>query len=111
MRAAEMLRSENICLGIVLLEKIKPYDECAERVAKVLPKDLRGVIFYEEELRNGGMGMSLADRMVRFHGLGAHRILATDDSFVSHREVGQSIYDAAGVSAECLCERIRNWNE
>ena len=111
MRAAEMLQFENIRLGIVLLEKIKPYDECAERVAKVLPKNLRGVIFYEEELRNGGMGMSLADRMVRFHGLGAHRILATDDSFVSHREVGQSIYDAAGVSAECLCERIRNWNE
>ena len=39
-----------------------------------------------------------------------YQIIATDDSFVAHREMGQSIYDAAGVSAEHICRAIRTWN-
>ena len=55
--------------------------------------------------------MNLSDQMMRTCGLKNYRILATDDSFVAHRDVGQSIYDAAGVSASHICQLIRNWNE
>ena len=111
LKAAEALRQENIQVGVILLEKIKPYDECAKRVAELLPADVQGVIFLEEEIRSGGMGMNLSDCLVSSHGLKQYKIVATDDSFVAHREIGQSIYDAAGVSADRLCNMIHQWNQ
>lgn len=109
MKAAERLHGEGISVGIILLEKIKPYGECAQKVAELLPKDPEGVIFLEEEIRSGGMGMNLSDHLLRVRRIRQHAILAVDDSFVQHREKNQEIYDAAGVSAEHICNTVRQW--
>ena len=89
--------------GIVLLERVKPYAHAAEHVAAHLPHSVSHVIFLEEDIRAGGMGMMLADVLVRnYPTLMAKKrvsILAPEDTFVI-REQDESIYTTAGVSAE-----------
>ena len=84
---------------------IKPYSECAEYANRLLPDEVKNIIFLEEELRSGGMGMNLSDTMERRRMLDgvSYEIIAVDDSFVDKREIGQSIYSAAHVdSAEII---------
>ena len=108
MAAAEVLEGKGIKTGIVLLEILKPYGETAERIFSALPQSVKGVLFLEEEIRSGGMGMNLADvmrnelskRTVSFD------ILATDDDFVATVAKGQSIYDAAGVGREDIIRTV-----
>ena len=110
MKAADRLREQGIRVGIILLEILKPYDRCAELVAKALPANTRSVLFLEEEIRSGGMGMNLSDKLrglLEQRGL-AYDILATDDDFVAVVEKEQSIYAAAGVDAEHICQKIKD---
>ena len=109
--ACKALDREGISVGIVLLEYIKPYDEIADRLATYLPQNAK-VLFLEEEIRSGGMGMNLADACIRQGMLceDQYAILATDDSFVDDRSAGESIYESAGVSEkhiiQAICELI-----
>ncbi len=102
LKAEHTLKKMGIEVGVILLELLKPYGECAENVARLLPKNVKNIIFLEEEIRSGGMGMNLSDMMERKHMLDGvkYEIIAVDDSFVDSREVGQSIYTAAGVDCE-----------
>ena len=106
--AAEELKQKGISTGIILLEALKPYGECAERIIGALPGGVRAILFLEEEIRSGGMGMNLTDMLSqRFEARGIrHSVLAIDDSFVAHVEAGQSIYDAAGVGRKQIYETI-----
>ena len=108
--AKRILSSSGVSVGIILLEMIKPYSECAEYVKALLPSRIKNIIFLEEELRCGGMGMNLSDTMERRRMLDgvSYEIIAVDDSFVDKREIGQSIYSAAHVdSAEIIATAIK----
>lgn len=98
--AADALAEQGIRCGIALLEKLKPYGECAERLLPYLPRKGGSVIFLEEEIRAGGMGICLSDEMRRRGMLCgyAYEIMATDDSFAV-QERQEDIYDTAGISA------------
>ena len=87
--------------GVILLEKIKPYGECAQNVMRLLPDDVKKIIFLEEEIRAGGMGMLLADEMARRGMLDGIEtaIMAVDDTFVP-RHSGKTMYEDAGICAE-----------
>ena len=94
-----MAKAKGINIGIILLEKIKPYVECAESVAKLLPKNAKKLLFLEEEIRAGGMGMMLRDEMYRRGLLNCEtEILAIDDNFVP-RHSNCTVYEDAGISA------------
>jgi 1-deoxy-D-xylulose-5-phosphate synthase len=97
-KAAEELGKRGVSTGIILLEMLKPYDESARLVIEALPQGVRGILFLEEEIRSGGMGMNLLDKTSRFleEKKICARILATDDDFVEKVEVGSSIFAAAG---------------
>ena len=101
--AVETLSEHGTVCGVVLLEKLKPYGECAEKLAPYLPKQGGAVIFLEEEIRAGGMGICLSDEMRRRGMLGGlkYEIMAVDDSFVV-QEKSENIYDTAGVSAQFI---------
>ena len=103
------LSKMGISLGIILLEVIKPYSECAEKVEMLLPKGVKRIVFVEEEIRNGGMGVCLADVMRRTGALDGkeYRIVATDDSFVDRVDIRQSIYEAAGVDRGVIINAVR----
>ena len=46
-------------VGVLLLEQIKPYAKIADDVAHLLPATPCRVLFLEEEIKTGGMGMTL----------------------------------------------------
>ena len=107
-KAAEELGNKGISVGIILLEMLKPYDESARLVIEALPQGVRGVLFLEEEIRSGGMGMNLLDKTSRFleeNEIRA-RILATDDDFVENVETGSNIFAAAGVDANSIVKTV-----
>jgi transketolase C-terminal domain/subunit len=110
MKAADVLREQGIKVGIILLEILTPYDRCAALVEKALTEGVKSVLFLEEEIRSGGMGMNLSDKLrgiLAQRGI-AYDILATDDDFVAVVEKGQSIYAAAGVDTEHICQKIKD---
>ena len=84
----------------MLLEKLKPYRETANEISKYLPTESGALIFLEEEIRAGGMGMLLSDELCRRGLLDGikYSILASDDSFVIP-DKNEHIYETAGVSA------------
>ena len=98
--------------GIILLERIKPYHTAAEYVAARLPQKSIPLIFLEEEIRAGGMGMILSDVLSREHASLAENkqmiILAPEDDFVI-RERNESIYATAGVSSDRILAVLRQF--
>ena len=105
------LAQDNKRAGIALLERLKPYESAATEIAQRLPKHAMQLIFLEEEIRAGGMGMMLSDMLSRRYpdrmANKAVSILAPEDSFVI-REKNESIYTTAGVNAERILEILRS---
>ena len=103
--ACEMLKSEGIDAGVILLEMLKPYDVTAENVYGLLNDKTCGIILLEEEIRSGGFGMNLRDKLVTFNGIGERiEIIATDDTFVADRKNDEHILRSANVDVEQVCK-------
>ncbi len=101
---AEILRNEHqIKVGCILLEVLKPYSASAETLASLLPEGKAKIIFAEEEIRSGGMGVSLYDKLINMQAMidKSVQIVATDDNFAIATK-DMSVFDAAGVSTSCL---------
>ena len=60
LKAKAVLKEQGKNVGILLLEQIKPYEKIAFQVAKLLPQNSCKVLFLEEEIKTGGMGMNLS---------------------------------------------------
>ena len=93
-------------VGIILLEFIKPYPECAELILNAMDGRRCPIVTLEEEIRNGGMGMLLRDSLVK---TGAYKetefsIMATDDFGYGVRN--ENIYQTLGISAEDVKKEI-----
>lgn len=86
-------------VGIVLLEILKPYGESAKRIFDVIGKNVGAILFYEEEIKSGGAGMNLAEKMraeLDKKGI-KYDILAIDDNFAVSSKVGENAFEMAGV--------------
>lgn len=112
-KVVNSLNKENIRVGIILLEVLKPYNESAENIRHFIGKKVKAILFYEEEIKNGGMGMNLAgilsddfvSQNIKFD------ILAVDDNFASTSSEGQNAFQMAGVDCVCaenIIKRIMN---
>ncbi len=62
-KAKEQLADRGVKVGILLLEQLKPYESVAGEVAEKLPEKPCKVLFLEEEIYAGGMGMMLSKAM------------------------------------------------
>jgi 1-deoxy-D-xylulose-5-phosphate synthase len=103
--ACEKAAEKGVRSGVILLEKIKPFGECADNIMRLLPRGVKKIIFLEEEIRAGGMGMLISDEMRRRGMLIGieEKIVAVDDNFALRHE-GKTMYEDAGVCAEdILC--------
>ncbi len=110
LKSAQMLKEKGIAVGIILLEMLKPYDECAQNVSRLLPDTPCSVILLEEEIRSGGMGMNLYDKLIHHEKMQNKKItvMAVDDSFVTDRKVGEAIYASAKIDAQSICEKAEH---
>ena len=96
-------------IGIVLLEILKPYGDSAERILKQIGAKTKALIFYEEEIKSGGMGMNLSELLrddLKARNI-EYGIVAIDDSFASSSCEGQNAYQMAGVDSLALEAEIR----
>ena len=107
MIAEERLSEKGVRVGILLCEYISPYRSLAEEILSMLPSSVSTLVYLEEEVRSGGFGVSLSDRIRRDPRGSAMRevILAPEDSFVipTRRE---SIYKTAGVDADAIVNSL-----
>ena len=107
-KAANALKKD-FCVGIILLEILKPYNLTADEIRKQIGNKVKAVLFYEEEIKCGGMGMNLAEiladdfntRNIKYD------ILAIDDNFASSSKEGENAYQMACVDSSCAEKMIR----
>lgn len=107
-KASEILGEQGIKVGNILLEALKPYDVTVDNIYQLLPTTAKGILFVEEEIRNGGMGMILCDLIhndKRFSGIKTE-IMAVDDNFVTDRKQGEDIYTSANIDITDICQAV-----
>ncbi|MBR5515094.1 MAG: 1-deoxy-D-xylulose-5-phosphate synthase [Clostridia bacterium] len=109
---AEKLFSEiGIECGTVLLEKIKPYDICAQKVASIIPDSCETVVFLEEGIRNGGAAQCLWDKLRECNGFSRKNYIihAIDDDFV-YGEKNKTLIQSAHITAQDIIESYKTKN-
>ncbi len=104
--AADMLIAEGIPCGIVLAERIKPYEPLVDFLSQLT--EGRHIVFAEEGIKNGGAAMITRDMLFERGALANSRfdVAAIEDNFLTPDALCD-IYDYAGLSAEKLAQRFR----
>ena len=107
MAASERLRVQGHHTGILLLEQLKPYEEIAKQMIGLLPKKSCKILFLEEEIKAGGMGMMLSNALSR-HSIMENKtvcVMATDDNFAL-QEKNEPIWKTVGVDRDSIVKNI-----
>lgn len=104
--ATELLQKKGLRVGIILLERLKPYGQIAKKISYYCTFAKR-VLFVEEGIKNGGAGMLLASTLsdIGIDLFGKYEILAIDDNFASPKEQ-TDLYEYLGMSAVRIAEKI-----
>ena len=107
--ASDRLASEGIRVGILLLEQIKPYAAVARQVLSRLPHKKCPVIFLEEEIRTGGMGMLLSDAMRDAPEMEGRtvRIMALENPLDYPQGMDQTCLAMAGLDADSIVRTVK----
>lgn len=103
--AAKMLKSEGARVGIILVERIKPYKPLVDFLASIAED--RHFVYVEEGIKNGGAAM-ITKTMLSEVVSSSYRfdIAAIDDSFVVPKEPC-NIYEYSGLSPNTLVAYFR----
>lgn len=98
--AKELFADRKINCGIILIEKLKPYIECADEISKLISKKCDTIVFLEEGALNGGAGLCLYEKLRTYRSMEGKRyiIRAIDEDFVLG-ENGKTLRESAGISA------------
>lgn len=103
--AKEILAKKGIRAGIILVERIKPFDDTLEFISSISTANTH-FVYVEEGIENGGAGMitrsKLTDMSVEYY---RFDIIAIDDNFVIPDTVCD-IYDYVGLSAEKISKHF-----
>ena len=97
-RAKALLANRGFTLGIVVLEELRPLP--LEAILISLGKENKPIVFLEEGIRTGGIGVSLHDAISQAPTM-QNRTYTTlaIDSF-GEGKLGESLYKTLGISAE-----------
>jgi len=97
--AVEAMKKQGRTVGIILLERLKPYDALAKKIMPYL-KNAKRTLFVEEGIKGGGAAMNLASALYANNlppSQIGYKILAIDDSFgIPNKKV--DLYDYLGFS-------------
>ena len=94
-------------VGILLLEELKPYEKIAKEVAALLPEKPCSVLFLEEEVYAGGMGMLLRQALDEISALDGKKvsILALRESF-GLQERDEPILTSVGLDKDVILAHL-----
>ena len=107
LEAADALRRENMDVGVILLEELKPYRRVAEQVAKYVDK-AKKIVFAEEGIKYGGAGMLLSEELTSL-GIALddkYKIAAINDNFAI-AEDASDLYEQLGIGTDSLAELMK----
>ena len=109
-KASALLSLESIQVGIILVERIMPYSDLVSDVVKVLPEKAASIITLEEEIKAGGFGMMLLDKLSSCEIMRNKKsdIIAVEESFAD--KYGANIYESLGLDAVSIANRIKMIN-
>ena len=103
--AAEILLKKGVKVGVIAIEKLRPYKKAAELILPYV-QNASKVVFAEEGIKNGGAAVNLREELILL-GFNAetYKIVAIDDNFASPDKVCE-LYDYLGLSPEKLSEHF-----
>ncbi len=106
-KAKAKLKEQGKNVGILLLEQIKPYAKIATEVARLLPKTPCRVLFLEEEILTGGMGMNLSAALYNYAVMQNKTVTvkAIDDHFAIQTE-DEPIWKSFGLDCDGIVRDI-----
>ena len=102
--AKKLLAESGISAGVILAERIKPFEPLADLLGRLISCGVR-IVFAEEGIKNGGAAMIIGD-MLSSRGVSTaecYKVAAIDDNFLIPGELCD-IYDYAGLSPLRLAE-------
>lgn len=104
--ASDILKKKGVNVGIVLLERLKPMSDLAERILPYLLK-AKKCLFVEEGIKNGGAGMIFEDEFLKLGAdvSGKYEIAAIDDNFAPLSE-SCDLFSSLGLSAEKIASKL-----
>ncbi len=107
LKAKGRLAEQGCNVGILLLEQLKPYEKVALEVAQYLPTSPCRVLFLEEEIYAGGMGMMLSSALSLHPKMQNKtvRILALKDDFGIQTKP-EPILRSVGLDADSIIDEI-----
>jgi transketolase C-terminal domain/subunit len=106
--AQKLLAEQGHCVGILLLEQLKPYGDVAREISAFLPERACKIVFLEEEIRAGGMGMMLSEAMKPYKVMENKivRVMALDNPFAIPAK-GQNCFQGAGLDGAAIACEIK----
>jgi transketolase C-terminal domain/subunit len=108
-KSADILRSEGMSVGIIVVETIKPYNDVAKEIMR-LTSSAKRIVYAEEGIKNGGAAEITREALINL-GLDTsrvdYRIAAIDDNFASPDYLCD-LYDYTGLSAEKLARKMKD---
>ena len=109
MKASDLLAAEGKRVGILLLEQITPYGKIAEEVAELLPQKAISVLFLEEEIQTGGMGMLLSEALKPYPVMQNKTVITMglQDPFCVP-QCGQNCFEGAGLDGASIAKALRS---
>jgi 1-deoxy-D-xylulose-5-phosphate synthase len=107
LKAANALEKERIRTGVLLLEQLCPYQETAQKLLSYLPEEPCKLLFLEEEIYAGGMGMMLSDTLRPYDVMKNKTVsvLALPEGF-GIQDRAEPIWHSFGLDAEGIVKRI-----
>lgn len=104
--AKNILQNEGKHVGIILVERIKPYSPLVDFLSSFCNKNTR-ILYAEEGIKNGGAGMITRDKLFESGcEVCKFKVSAIDDNFVIP-DKKCDIYDYAGFAPDTLAEFFR----
>ena len=106
-KAQRKLLEQGIVVGVVLVERIMPYSSLVDDILKVIPQKSMKILTLEEEIKAGGFGMCLLDKLSKFDVMKNKKtaIMAVEDSFVD--KYGDNIYASCGIDVDSIVAKIK----
>ena len=102
-KAKDALKKYGKNVGIILLEQLKPYAKIADDVASLLREQSCQVLFLEEEIKSGGMGMNLSAALANYSVMQNKtvEIKALDDHFAVQTE-NEPIWKSSQLDCDAI---------
>lgn len=106
-KAKNILENEGVKVGIILVERLMPYCDLVGDLLGVLPTKECIILTLEEEIKSGGFGMMLMDKLTN-HDIMKNKqtaIMAVEDTLAD--KYGECILSSLGLDADSIVTRIK----